>query len=66
MSAPESASQAAATPKQPAYLVDASVYVFRAWFSMPDSFTDHAGRPTNAVYGFARFLCELVEQTRAD
>jgi 5'-3' exonuclease len=47
------------------YLVDASVYVFRAWFSMPDRFEDAAGRPTNAVYGFARFLCELIEQTHA-
>lgn len=47
------------------YLVDASVYIFRAWFSMPDQFVDAAGRPTNAVYGFARFLCELLEQTGA-
>ena len=47
------------------YLVDASVYIFRAWHSMPDRFADPAGRPTNAVYGFARFLCELLEQTRA-
>ncbi|MFW5927368.1 MAG: 5'-3' exonuclease [Wenzhouxiangella sp.] len=46
------------------YLVDASVYVFRAWYSMPDRFRDPAGNPTNAVYGFARFLCELIEQTR--
>jgi 5'-3' exonuclease len=50
---------------QPVYLIDASVYIFRAWFSMPDQFADSAGRPTNAVYGFARFLCELLEQTRA-
>lgn len=50
---------------RPAYLVDASLYVFRAWHSMPDRFADPAGRPTNAVYGFARFLCELLEQTRA-
>lgn len=48
----------------PVYLIDASVYVFRAWFSMPDTFADHAGQPTNAVYGFARFLCELLEETR--
>ena len=46
---------------QPVYLVDASVYVFRAWYSMPDEFMDASGRPTNAVYGFARFLCELIE-----
>ena len=52
------------TRSQPeVYLVDASVYVFRAWFSMPDSFADASGHPTNAVYGFARFLCELVEET---
>ena len=50
---------------QPVYLIDASVYVFRAWFSMPDQFMDAAGRPTNAVYGFARFLCELLEETSA-
>ncbi len=49
---------------RPVYLIDASVYIFRAWFSMPDRFADSAGRPTNAVYGFARFLCELLEQTR--
>lgn len=50
---------------QPVYLIDASVYVFRAWFSMPDQFSDASGRPTNAVYGFARFLCELLEETSA-
>jgi 5'-3' exonuclease len=52
--------------RQPAYLVDASVYVFRAWYSMPDRFADPAGRPTNAVYGFARFVCELLERTGAE
>ena len=50
---------------RPAYLIDASLYIFRAWYSMPDRFADPAGRPTNAVYGFARFLCDLLEQTRA-
>lgn len=50
---------------QPAlYLVDASLYVFRAWHSMPDEFHDHEGWPTNAVHGFARFLLELVERER--
>ncbi|MEO0974125.1 MAG: 5'-3' exonuclease H3TH domain-containing protein, partial [Pseudomonadota bacterium] len=42
------------------YLVDASIYVFRAWFSLPDSMTDPAGRPINALYGFARFLGDLL------
>lgn len=51
--------------RSPAYLVDASLYVFRAWHSMPDEFSDPAGNPTNAVYGYARFMCELLEQTEA-
>lgn len=47
-----------------AYLVDASVYIFRAWFSMPEGFENPQGQPTNAVYGFARFVCELIEHTQ--
>jgi 5'-3' exonuclease len=50
----------------PVYLVDASVYIFRAWFSMPDAFVNGAGEPTNAVYGFSGFLCSLLEQTAAE
>jgi DNA polymerase-1 len=46
------------------YLVDASLYVFRAWHSMPDEFRDSDGWPTNAVHGFARFLLELLERER--
>ena len=53
------------TQTQPTlYLVDASMYVFRAWHSMPDEFHDADGWPTNAVHGFARFLLELLERER--
>lgn len=48
----------------PLYLVDASLYVFRAWHSMPDEFHDADGWPTNAVHGFARFLLDLLERER--
>lgn len=44
------------------YLVDASIYIFRAWFSMPDSIQDDKGQPVNAVYGYVHFLCQLLEQ----
>jgi 5'-3' exonuclease len=47
------------------YLIDASMYVFRAWHSMPDVFFDTEGAPVNAVHGFARFLLDFVEHTRA-
>ena len=58
--------EATAAPalKPPLYLVDASLYVFRAWHSMPDQFHDADGWPTNAVHGFARFVLELLEQER--
>lgn len=46
------------------YLVDASIYIFRAWFSVPDDFSDPEGQPTNAVYGFSHFLCEVLETTK--
>jgi len=51
-------------PRTPLYLVDASLYVFRAWHSIPDEFQDAEGWPTNAVHGFARFLLELIERER--
>lgn len=46
------------------YLVDASVYVFRAWYSMPDEFVSPDGHPTHAVYGYAGFLLTLLERAR--
>ncbi len=51
-------------PRPTLYLIDASLYVFRAWHSMPDEFHDADGWPTNAVHGFARFLLELLERER--
>ena len=51
--------------RPPVYLVDASVYLFRSWFSMPDDFVNDAGQPTHAVYGFTGVLCNLLEQTQS-
>ncbi len=50
--------------KAPVYLVDASIYLFRAWHSMPDAFLNERGEPTNAVYGFTGTVCSLLEQAR--
>ena len=38
------------------HLVDASPYIFRAFFSVPDKMTDPDGHPVNAVYGLGGFL----------
>ncbi|MEL7025404.1 MAG: 5'-3' exonuclease H3TH domain-containing protein [Pseudomonadota bacterium] len=48
------------------YLIDASVYVFRAWFSVPDDMVDGAGNPTNALFGFTRFLADFLEYVKPD
>ena len=44
------------------YLIDASVYVFRAYYSMPDDMVDDSGNPINALYGFCRFMGDFMEQ----
>jgi 5'-3' exonuclease len=46
------------------YLVDASVYVFRAYHSMLPGMHDRDGNPVHAVFGFARFLGDLIERVR--
>lgn len=46
------------------YLIDASVYVFRAHYSMPDDMVDDDGNPINALYGFCRFLGDFMEQVK--
>jgi len=48
------------------YAIDASVYVFRAWFSIPDTMVDQDENPVNALYGFTRFLGDFLEQTRPE
>ncbi len=44
------------------YLIDASVYVFRAYYSIPDDMVDDNGNPINALYGFCRFIGDFMEQ----
>ncbi len=46
------------------YLVDASVYVFRAYYSLPPDMVDHEGNPVHALFGFARFLGDLLERAK--
>ncbi len=48
------------------YHVDASYFIFRAYHSMPRDLVDPGGRATQAVYGFARFLADLIEQERPE
>jgi 5'-3' exonuclease len=46
-------------------LVDSSPYVFRGYYSIPETLTNRKGEPVNAVYGFAAVVAGLLKQTRA-
>ena len=46
------------------FLVDASVYVFRAYHSKLPEMLDGDGNPMHAVFGFARFLGDLIERVK--
>lgn len=45
-------------------LVDASLYIFRAWHALPPDWRDREGWPTHAAQGFASFLLQVFEQLR--
>lgn len=47
-----------------AYLIDASPYIFRAFFAVPSSLKDSLGRPANAIHGFASFLLRLRDEEK--
>ena len=46
----------------PLYLVDASIYIFRSYFSISPNFVAKNGEPVNAVYGYTNFLLDLIER----
>ena len=47
--------------KPPIYLVDASIYIFRAYYSMPSTLVNRLSQSVNAVYGYTNFLLDLLE-----
>ena len=44
------------------HLVDAPIYVFRAYYSMPTTFFDAGDNLVHAVFGYASFLLDLRER----
>jgi DNA polymerase-1 len=48
------------------YFIDASHFIFRAYHSMPSDMVDADGNATHALYGFARFLSDLLEKVRPE
>ncbi len=53
--------------EHPACLIDASIFIFRYYFSLPDNwFSEQDSYPTAAVYGYTNFLLQLMENQRPD
>lgn len=48
------------------HLIDASYFVFRAYYSVGLEMVDDDGQPVNALYGFSRFLGDLLEQAQPE
>ncbi len=48
------------------YHIDASYFVFRAYYSMPPDMVDGDGNATHALYGFARFMSDFLERVRPE
>lgn len=48
------------------HLIDASVFIFRSYHSVPIALADPDGNPVNALHGFGRFLGDLIERVRPE
>jgi len=48
----------------PIYLIDASVFIFRSYYAVPNTLVDGDGNPVNALHGFARFIGDVLEQVK--
>ncbi len=55
-----------ANPAGVVYHIDASYFIFRAYHSMPPDMMDADGNATQALYGFARFLSDLLERVKPE
>ena len=48
------------------YLIDASVFIFRAYYTIPPDMQAPDGTPINALYGFCRFLGDILERQKPE
>ncbi len=44
------------------FLIDGMAFAFRSYYAIKSALTDSKGRPTNAVFGFARVLMKLLRE----
>ena len=49
-----------------AWLIDSSIYVFKAWHTQPNDLSDIHGKPINAVLGFIDFAYRLLSYEKPE
>ena len=53
------------TNKQHLLLIDGHSMAYRAFYALPaDNFRSSSGQPTNAIYGFASMILNLLKEER--
>ncbi|ARN75897.1 5'-3' exonuclease [Oceanicoccus sagamiensis] len=55
-----------ANSSQPIYLIDASIYIFRAYFSLPDEWHSPEGYSVNALNGYTQFILKFLQQVKPE
>ncbi|WP_101759396.1 5'-3' exonuclease H3TH domain-containing protein [Oceanicoccus sp. KOV_DT_Chl] len=50
----------------PVFLIDASIYIFRAYFAIPDEWHTKEGMPVNALYGYAQFMLKFLQAAKPE
>lgn len=51
---------------KPVYLIDASIYIFKAYFALPDAWINDEGYSLNAVVGYTQFLMRFLDKQQPD
>jgi DNA polymerase-1 len=46
------------------FLIDGTAFAYRSFFAIRTALTDAEGRPTNAVYGFARVMLKILREQK--
>ncbi len=46
------------------YVIDASIFIFRYYFSMPPNWHSSSGRPTETVYGYLQWLLRFLTEQK--
>lgn len=46
------------------YLVDSSIFVFKAWFALPNTMLNSESKPNNAFIGFSDFVYQLLTKEK--